>query len=462
MKFAHVLRRKLGPAIAWAPAHDAYYMVASMRPGTADIPPLHVTQRALLQLHSQIERRGAALPFGLLSGALCLDPESGTHYLLIDEATAARRALTADEPFEQLNSELRALAAEAESHQKLVLGWYLGGMDDDLEVDPEVMALHHQLFGEAWRVMLVSGQAQGAEQGEFRRFEPQTGHFYPIPFSELLQETGWRREASKPRTAVRWTHYRTARPVSHLDPSVVADPSTKTQPSRERELDLGGFLRALRPKGERPLKGDTVSAAETPSPRGRTPFPAVPPARRPNLNGPISPSPGRSAARRIDAAPQAQEPTRPPAPAEPMVSAPSHLSISRRTSDVPVAPAPDAPTPLPAPPAAAARAPVPPAAVPPAAEPPARGTPTRVTPAPAPLARLPAAAVPPAPVPVAPVPDLEVPQIFINGALIALPDTVAPLTALPPPHSLARRLLTALLGVALIALVGLAIYLSFR
>jgi hypothetical protein len=59
------------------------------------------------------------------------------------------------------------------------------------------------------------------------------------------------------------------------------------------------------------------------------------------------------------------------------------------------------------------------------------------------------------------VPDFEDPQIFINGALVALPDTDAPLTALPPPGTVARRFL-ALLVVALIVLVGLAIYLLFR
>jgi hypothetical protein len=59
------------------------------------------------------------------------------------------------------------------------------------------------------------------------------------------------------------------------------------------------------------------------------------------------------------------------------------------------------------------------------------------------------------------VPDVEVPQIFINGALVALPDTNPPLTALPPDTA-TRRLLPALLGAALIVLVGLAIYLSFR
>ena len=422
MKRARTLRRKLGPAIAWAPAHDAYYIVASMRPGAAGIPPLHVTQRALLQLHSQIERRRAALPFGLLSGALCLAPESSTHYLLIDEATAARRALSADEPLKQLSTELRALAAEAESGQKLALGWYLGGMDDDLEVDPEVAALHHELFGEAWQIMLVSGQASGAEQGEFRRFESQSERFYPIPFSELLQETGWHREASEPRTAVRWTHYRTTRPVSYLDPSAIADLSANTQPSRGRELDLGAFLRSLRPGGERTPTGDTSSAVDAPSPRARTPLPAVAPARRPDLNGPISPSSHGSAVRRIDAATPAQEPRPARAPAEPALSAPPYLSIANRTSDVPLVPAPVVPSPLPAPPAAAARETVPPA----------------------------------------PVPDFEVPQIFINGALVAVPDTNAPLTALPPPDTVARRLLPALLGAALIVLVGLAIYLSFR
>jgi hypothetical protein len=421
MKRARALRRKLGPAINWAPAHDAYYIVASMRPGASGIPPLHVTQRALLQLHSQIERRRTELPFGLLSGALCLAPESNTHYLLIDEATAARRPLTADEPLKQLSTELRALAAKAESGQKLALGWYLGGMDDDLEVDPEVAALHHELFGEAWQIMLVSGQASGAEQGEIRRFESQTERFYPIPFSELLQETGWRGEAGAPRTVVRWTHYRTTGPVSYLDPSAIADLSVNTQPSRGRELNLGAFVRSLRLRGERTPTDDTSSAADAPSPRARTPLPAVAPTRRPDLDGPISPSSHGSAVRRIDAATPSQKPTPAPAPAEPARSAPSYLSISNRTSDVPPVPARVVPSPLPAPRAAAARETVPPA----------------------------------------PVPDVEVPQIFINGALVALPDTNPPLTALAPDTA-TRRLLPALLGAALIVLVGLAIYLSFR
>jgi len=60
------------------------------------------------------------------------------------------------------------------------------------------------------------------------------------------------------------------------------------------------------------------------------------------------------------------------------------------------------------------------------------------------------------------VPDVEVPQIFINGALVALPNTDAPLAAPPPPNTVARRLLPALIGASLIVLVGLAIYLSFR
>ena len=422
MKRARALRRTLGPAIDWAPAHDAYYIVASMRPGAAGIPRLHVTQRALLQLYSQMERRHTALPFGLLSGALCLAPESSTHYLLIDEVVAARRALTADEPLKQLSTELRALAAEAERGQKLALGWYLGGMDGDLEVDPEVAALHHELFGEAWQIMLVSGRAAGAEQGEFRRFESQSERFYPIPFSELLQETARRREASEPRTVVRWTHYRTTQPVSYLDPSAIADLSANTQPSRGRELHLGAFLRSLRRGGEHTPTDDTSSAVDAPSPRARTPLPAAAPARPPELNGPVSPPSNGSAVRRIDAATRAQAPTPAPAPTEPALSAPPYLSIAKRTSDVPLVPAPVVRSPRPAPPAAAARETVPPVAV----------------------------------------PDPEVPQIFINGVLVALPDTNAPLAAAPPPDTGARRFLPTLLGAVLIVLAGLAVYLSFR
>ena len=432
MKRARALRRKLGPAIAWDPAHDAYYIVAAMRPGAAGIPPLHITQRALLQLRSQIEQRRSELPFGLLSGAQCVAPESGTHYLLVDEVTAARRELTPDEPIEQLRTELRALASDAERRQKFALGWYLGGMDDDLELDPEVAALHHELFPEAWQIVLLSGQASGEEQGAILRFEARSDRFYPIPFSELLPEAGWRGEAKEAHTAVQWTNYRTAHPVSPVDASSIADVSATAGRSRGRELDLGAFLASLRRGAGRTPTSDTSPAAAAPLPPARTLPPAAAPAQRLEVSRPVSPSVHAAAAvRRIEATAPAQEPAPAPAPPVPTSSAPPYLSLAEPAAAATVVPAPVVPSP-----------PVSPAPV-----------------APEPVAPEPSVPQPSLP---EPSPDLEVPQIFINGALVAVPDTNVPLTALPPPETGARRLLPALLGAALIVLVGLAIYLSFR
>ena len=457
MKHDRALRRKLGAAIAWEPAHDAYYIVAGMRPGAAGIPPLCITQRALLQLRSQIEQRRSELPFGLLSGVQCVAPESETHYLLVDEITAARRELTPDEPIEQLRTELRALASDAERRQKFALGWYLGGMDDDLELDPEVAALHHELFPEAWQIVLLTGQASGEEQGAILRFEARSDRFYLIPFSELLPEAAGRGEAKEAHTAVQWTNYRTAHPVSPIDASSIADVSATEEPSRGRELDLGAFLASLRRGARRTPTSDTSPAAAAPPPPARTLPSAAAPARRLEVSRPVSPSvQGSAAVRRIEAPSPAQEPAPAPAPPVPTPSAPPYLSLAGPAAAASVVPAPVVPS------QPASSAPTVPAPTVPAPTAPAPAAPEPSVPEPSVSQRsLPERSLPQRSLP-EPSPDLEVPQVFINGALVPLPDTNPPVGTLPPTDSAARRFLRALLGVALILLVALAAYLSFR
>ena len=183
-----------------------------MRPGAAGIPRLHVTQRALLQLHSQIERRRTALPFGLLSGALCLAPETSTHYLLIDEAVAARRALTADEPLKHSAPSCGHSRRRRRVGQKLALGWYLGGMDGDLEVDPEVAALHRELFGEAWQIMLVSGRGVGCGAGRISAVRVPVRTI--LPHSVLRACCRRQRGVARLASRARWCDGRTIEPRS--------------------------------------------------------------------------------------------------------------------------------------------------------------------------------------------------------------------------------------------------------
>ena len=47
-----------------------------------------------------------------MNGALCLAPKSRTHNLFVEEAIAARHALSADEPLERPSTELRAVAVD--------------------------------------------------------------------------------------------------------------------------------------------------------------------------------------------------------------------------------------------------------------------------------------------------------------------------------------------------------------
>jgi hypothetical protein len=450
MKGVRVHRRKVGPVIAWAPAHDAYHIVASMRPGASRIPPLHVTQRALIQLRSHFEQGPSELPFGLLSGALCVSPETKTEYLLVEEVTAARTELTPDEPVEQLRNELRALSSDAERRQKLALGWYIGGMDGDLQLDPEVAALHLELFPEIWRLVLVSGRESGVQQGAFLRYEPQSERFYAIPFSEALSESRWREDTGEQRTALQWPNYRSSAPVRPLEMSVVRDVSATTSPSRGRELDLAGLLGLRRRGADHLAKDQPVPTAKEPSPSRRAMPASIIPARRVDTARPTALPAQGSAVRQVETTEPAPEPVSPPAPPLPPKPAPTspYLALAERQA-APAAPSPSADLSAPTPLAPTPLAPTPLAPTPLAPTPlaPTRGeSPTVEAALTAPMAAAPA------------LPEIEVPQVFIDGALVPLPDADAPLR----PTKSATRWLPALLIMALLMLVALAIYLTFR
>ena len=465
---ARVLRRRLGPVINWAPAHDPYHVIASMRPGAAGIPPLHATQRALLKLSAQMNQRGVVLPFGLLCASLCRSPEMRTNYLLLDEVMAARRELTAEEPLQQLRTELRALASDAERRRKLTLGWYLGGMDGDLELDPEAAALHRELFPEAWHVAVVDGQQSGTQQGAFLRFESVTERFYAIAFSELLPEGDSGREGAEPRTAVRWTNYRSTQPVTPLDDAAIAE-LTRGE-SRGRELDLGSFMRFLRRGAEPAPMGGASPPADAPAPPAAPP-PATSPPRR--LDGrPIPTSAPTPPVRRAAAAPAAK-PAPGPSPVVPEArpeQAPAPLVPEAKPMQEP-APAVRDPKVMPAPASPASEQKLTPAPPAPAqklmpAPPAPEQRPVRL-PAPSVSSSMPLAEPAVAPVPPPPIvssepaaPDVEVPRVFIDGALVPLPEDGTAIPGHPPTDSSAPRFLLALLFAALIVLVALAVYLS--
>ena len=209
------VRRKRGPALSWAPTQDSYYELAQILRREGRLP-LYLTQAAILDFEAHLRESSLPLPFGLLAGDICICPDTKLEYLLVDTAVRARVELGEDDPYAQLAEELQALVAEQTKRRKLAIGWYLGGLANDLTLDDDVTRLHGQLFPERWQVALVRGADSGAERGAFLRYESIWSRWYAIPFFEFHSERAGHKKGEV-GTAIRWENYRADEPVRPLD-----------------------------------------------------------------------------------------------------------------------------------------------------------------------------------------------------------------------------------------------------
>ena len=234
------VRRRIGETIAWTPAHDAHYMVAGMRGGSRNAPPLHVTQAALVQLESLLGTTDTPVPFGLLLGSMCVSPETKSTYLLVNDATPSAADLTPEDPLAQLTSELQLLISGLGRRRATVLGWYIGGMGDDLSLDDEIPSMHRRLFPQPWHSLLVHGGDGSDGQGAFLRLDPVEQRMFPAPFWEAVPKGKWGRASADMPSAVHWSSYRANRPVVPLQPQRqrAAGP---TPLQRARSWSLGWF-----------------------------------------------------------------------------------------------------------------------------------------------------------------------------------------------------------------------------
>jgi len=224
---ARPLRRIREPSIRWTPAHESYHVVAAFLKQMQAIPPRDLSQDALLRLEAHLTRDPGSLPFGLLAGALCECPRTKLSYLLLDDVTPSRSPLTEVDPMSELSNELRWLASDASSRGKLVLGWYIGGLGDDLEPDPETSAVHRELFPEPWQVMLSHDARAGVEHAALRRTDPVSGRLFTIPFCESYAYEWPRGPEGEPLTVVRWATYRASIPVMlHSDATLAKRATT--------------------------------------------------------------------------------------------------------------------------------------------------------------------------------------------------------------------------------------------
>lgn len=234
---------RLGPAIAWAPTRDIHHALSETHRTVARVPDLYITQAAILEIDTHLRESRAPLPFGVLAGGLCISPRENLVYLLVDTIARSRADLSgADDPYARLAGELRSLAGQKESRGMLTIGWYVGGMADDLTLDSDGAALHRELFPEPRHVLLLRGEAGGVQHGAFLRFDGSSSTTYPVPFYELLPE---RANAGEQRTAVQWVEYHTHAHVQPLSERRETRGRVLT-PARWHPGRLGASLKTLR------------------------------------------------------------------------------------------------------------------------------------------------------------------------------------------------------------------------
>jgi hypothetical protein len=243
-------RRKRGPAIAWAPTQNSQNELARRLGSAIGATPLYLTQSAILELEAHLRESSSPLPFGLLAGDVCLCPHTQVEYLLIDTVTRARIELTDDDPYAQLSEELRSLISEQAKHQRLAIGWYLGGLADDLTLDSEATDVHRELFPERWQIALLHGELSGAERGALVRFERTGNYWYSIPFFEEWNGAG--RTKGERHTALRWANYRADEPTLPLDELEGRGRTANVaSPSWLGSRDFSAFLQPRRWAGRR-------------------------------------------------------------------------------------------------------------------------------------------------------------------------------------------------------------------
>jgi hypothetical protein len=247
MKTLRAVRRKLETAIAWMPASDSYHVIAGMRLGMSAVPPLYVTQELLRATRSAAELPGSPIAFGVLAGSLCRCPRTDIEYLLLDTVRPASRELTAEDPVGQLATEVRSLMTEIEHSGKLVLGWFIGGMDEDLALDPELQSMQRELFANPWQIVLVLSEQRGVQNGAFVRFDSIADRWYTIPFFELVSPPSGGSASDELASVTHWQPYRTAQAV-HED-GTLAGTGVAVEPppgTLRRDSPSRGWAVALR------------------------------------------------------------------------------------------------------------------------------------------------------------------------------------------------------------------------
>src|SRR5215211_3682614 len=107
MQSVRRLERKLGRALTWEPTHDVFFRLADMLRTSQSVPPLYVTQGALLAVEARLRTGDVPFPFGLLVGSWCVCSRTAREYVLVDELMPAHVEARAESMITALKIELR-------------------------------------------------------------------------------------------------------------------------------------------------------------------------------------------------------------------------------------------------------------------------------------------------------------------------------------------------------------------
>ncbi|MBX6331572.1 MAG: hypothetical protein IRY91_06980, partial [Gemmatimonadaceae bacterium] len=258
--------------VKWLPLDDSYYLLASAGMG-AVAEPVVLAQDALLQVEHDLRHTQHRDAFGILSGAICICPDSGLQYVLVEGTMDARGVAIGDDPYATMAAELSALARTAERSGKLVVGWYRTGATLFPRVALHDVAVHRTLFPHPWQVALLRDGIGPQNRGALLRVEPTEGRPYSIPFYELLPPPS-KYGTGITGASVTWSNYRAE---LEMTPAPDALLNGRVAPSRPTPLLPPSVQPAPRANGPADAAASARATMEPPSPFAPPIFADTPP-----------------------------------------------------------------------------------------------------------------------------------------------------------------------------------------
>src|SRR5216117_4396916 len=210
----------LASAILWTPIVD--------HPSAEDGHRIFITQAALASVHAHVaaKPRGTA-SLGFLAGSLCLCPDSGAPYIVIESIIQLPWSIAGDHLRPALSQGWTVVQEEVRKHNGQLLGWYHTHHGVDPKPSPADIEAHAALFAEPWHVALVVTPGDAPVGGFFRIASDALSASEYLPFYELLDAASVLPDGRKV-SDLAWVNYRTEESIFTSDR--VSNPRLEIQP----------------------------------------------------------------------------------------------------------------------------------------------------------------------------------------------------------------------------------------